>query len=85
MLKNLNLVLPYNTIFPFLQRSEMERIRTNKLFTYLSVMQYLLRAIGLSNMLSENLNRLLEHMPRLATIEDMGFPKDWEPFSVWCK
>lgn len=79
----IGLKFPKSTIYPFLNQSEISQIRDNKLFGYLSIILYLLQIISPGSSFKENLLSLLGSRPKLASLRDMGFPSNWETFSLW--
>ena len=79
----IGLQFPRSTTYPFLNRQEIEQLRDNKLFGYLSIILYLLQIISPDSSFKTNLLALLENCPRLVSVKDMGFPLDWKTFTLW--
>ncbi len=79
----MNMKLPYNTSPTFMNRDSLRIIKRNKLFPLLSGINYLLNGIDASNNFHDALVRLFDRKPRLLSLPDMGFPKDWERMPVW--
>lgn len=78
-----NMVLPYNTSRPFMDREGQTTTKRNKLFPLLSAIKFLLDAIDPSNDFKESLKMLLNNKPRLLSMRDMGFLRDWQQQPVW--
>lgn len=79
----IGLKFPYHTGYPFLNRNEVSNIRDNKLFSYLSVILYLLQIIRPNSTFRSELLTLLDSRPYLASLKDMGFPKGWDNYTLW--
>ena len=75
--------LPYNTIFPFIDRKSLSSIHTNKLFAILSCIQYIIKIISPDSDFKNTLIKTLSKGGNLLNIKDMGFPHHWQTFSVW--
>ncbi len=75
--------LPYNTQYPFMDRTAIGQIRTNKLFAVLSCVAYILDIISPGSDFKRNIKELLKFDCRLLNLKDMGFPKYWQSLSVW--
>lgn len=78
-----NMVLPYNTFRPFLNREGQTTTKRNKLFSILSAIKFLLDAIDPTNDFKQSLLELLANKPRLLSLRDMGFLNDWQCQPVW--
>ena len=78
-----SVTLPYNTLYPFIDRTAIGKIRTNKLFAALSCVAYILDIISPGSDFKKNIKELLESDCRLLDIKDMGFPKFWQSLFVW--
>lgn len=79
----INLQYPYRTTMPFLSRVESSKIRDNKIFGYLSIILYLSQFISPNSLFKNQLIDLLRNRPKLARLKDMGFPEDWESYTLW--
>lgn len=79
----ISLKLPYNTDAPFLSKEEAKKIRNNKLFSYLSIILYLLQIISPDSSFKDNLLSLVKNRPKLVELKDMGFPNQWQDFTLW--
>jgi len=75
--------LPYNTIFPFIDRTNINSIHRNKLFAALCCIQYISNIINPKNDFKSNLIKTIEEGGKLLNIKDMGFPQNWMNFGVW--
>jgi len=78
-----NVKLPYNTQYSFMDRCTINGLRANKLFSVISCVAYILNIISPGNEFKTNIKRLLKSNCRLLSIKDMGFPKDWQSLPVW--
>ncbi len=77
------LSFPRRTEYPFLLEKEVRSMRDNKLFAYLSVILYLLRIVGTDVPFAQELLNLLECRPNLVSLKEMGFPADWQQYTLW--
>lgn len=68
---------------PFLSEEEYKAIRNNKLFAYISVILYVLQIISPDSSFKANLLELLRGRPKLVKPKDMGFPEEWEKYTLW--
>ena len=75
--------LPYNTHFPFIDRNEISFIRKNKLFAILSSIQYIIKIISPESDFKNTLIKAISEGGKLLNIKDMGFPQNWQNFGVW--
>jgi abortive infection bacteriophage resistance protein len=75
--------LPYNTTFPFIDRTNITSIHKNKLFAVLSCIQYISNIINPQNDLKDNLIKIINNGGKLLNIKDMGFHQNWLNFGVW--
>jgi abortive infection bacteriophage resistance protein len=80
---HVELKLPYNTIFPFIDRATLNFIRTNKIFAVLSAIQYIVKIISPESNFKNNLIEIINNGGKLLKIKDMGFPNNWQSFGVW--
>ena len=78
-----HITLPYNTVFPFMDRKTARTIKQNKLFALLSCIKYLNDILSPQNDFKENLKGLLSQGGKLLEEKDMGFPTNWENLPVW--
>lgn len=78
-----SVTLPYNTLYPFMDRIIIREIRTNKLFATLSCVAYILDIISPGSDFRRNVKELLKSDCRLLDLKDMGFPKYWQSLPVW--
>ena len=68
-----SVILPYDTLYPFMNRAMIRQIRTNKLFAELSCIAYILDIISPGSSFKKNIKELLESDCRLLDLKDMGF------------
>lgn len=78
-----HITLPYNTVFPFMDRNTARTIKQNKLFALLSCIKYLNDILSPQNDFKANLKGLLSQGGKLLSEKDMGFPMNWESLPVW--
>ncbi len=78
-----SVILPYNTIYPFMDRATIQKIHTNKLFAQLSCIAYILDIISPGSDFKKRLKELLKSDCRLLDLKDMGFPANWQSLPVW--
>ena len=78
-----SVTLPYDTLFPFMDRTTIGQIHTNKLFAVLSCIAYILDIISPGSDFKKNIKELLKSDCRLLDLKDMGFPKYWQSLPVW--
>lgn len=79
----INVKLSYNTVYPFMDRTIIGQIRTNKLFAVLSCIAYILDIISPGSDFKKHIKELLKSDCRLLDLKDMGFPNYWESLPVW--
>ena len=78
-----NMILPYNTSRPFMDKDNSKTIKNNKLFSLLSCIKFLLDSIDSSNDFKSSLVCLLNREVHLLSVKEMGFPNNWEELPVW--
>ena len=78
-----SVTLPYNTLYPFMDRAAIGQIHTNKLFAVLSCIAYILDIISPDSNFKKNIKELLKSDCRLLGLKDMGFPEYWQSLPVW--
>lgn len=78
-----SVTLPYDTLHPFMDRTTIREIRTNKLFAVLSCIAYILDIIGPGSDFKSHIKELLKSDCRLLDLKDMGFPKYWQTLPIW--
>lgn len=78
-----NVSLPYNTVYSFMDRDTIGQIRTNKLFAVLSCIVYILDIISPGSDFKTHIKDLLKSDCRLLDLKDMGFPEYWQSLPVW--
>jgi abortive infection bacteriophage resistance protein len=75
--------LPYNTVYPFMDRDTIKTIHKNKIFSHLSCIKYLLDIIYPNNNFKEDFMEICNNGGKLYRIKDMGFPDNWRYIGVW--
>ncbi|MCD8207496.1 MAG: Abi family protein [Bacteroidales bacterium] len=78
-----NMVIPYGTSRPFMDRSSASSVRINKLFPLLCAIKFLMDSIDETNDFKASLIKLLNRPLRLLSLRNMGFPNNWELMPVW--
>lgn len=71
-------VLPYNTVSPFMNKHAISNIKQNKLFAILSCVKYILDIVSPQNDFKNNLKDVIGSGGKLLSLREMGFPADWE-------
>lgn len=77
------LMMPYNTTYPFMSRTDAETLKQNKLFALLTALKYIVDIISPDNNFKKNLLQLLSEHHSLLSLREMGFPKEWQTLPVW--
>jgi len=80
---HVELKMPYNTIYPFIDKNELSYIHTNKLFAILSCIQYIIKIINPEFDFRNSIIKIISEGGKLLDIKDMGFPHQWQTFGVW--
>ncbi len=77
------IILPYDTFRPFINKKTASTIKRNKIFPLLSAIKFLLDSIDKENSFKDDLLCLLSRELRLRSLKEMGFPENWLAFPVW--
>ena len=77
------ILLPYNTVSPFIDRVTIPTVKQNKLFAYLCCVKYILDIISPDNDFQKKLLALIDDGGNLLSLKEMGFPDNWKFLSVW--
>jgi abortive infection bacteriophage resistance protein len=80
---HVELKMPYNTKFPFIDRQNLNKIYKNKIFAALCCIQYIIRIISPQSNFKNNLFETIDNGGNLLNFKDMGFPQGWRNFGVW--
>ncbi|MDR3095176.1 MAG: Abi family protein [Bacteroidales bacterium] len=80
---HVELKMPYNTKFPFIDKQDLNKIFKNKIFSILCCLQYINKIISPQSDFRNNLLEMIENGGKLVKTKDMGFPENWESFGVW--
>lgn len=75
--------LSYDTLYPFMDKTVIKQIHTNKLFAVLSCIAYILDIISPGSDFKRNIKELLKSDCRLLDLKDMGFPQYWQSLPIW--
>ncbi len=78
-----NILLPTNADYLFLDRDTISKVKRNKLFAYLCCIKYILDIISPNNSFHKNLKELIANGGKLLSLKDMGFPENWNYLGVW--
>ena len=78
-----NLLLPYNTTYPFIDRDTIRETKVNKSFALLSCIKYISDIISPANDFKKNFLSILGDGGKLLILKDMGFPENWKYLNVW--
>ena len=79
----IQLILPHNTVSPFMDKDTIKKTRNNKIFALLSCIKYISDIISPTNGFKDNFMSISSQGGNLLNYEDMGFPPDWETLHVW--
>lgn len=78
-----NMLLPTNADYTFLDRNTIATTKRNKLFAYLCCIKYILDIVSPDNDFYSNLLTLIDHGGPLLSLRDMGFPDNWKHLGFW--
>ena len=78
-----NMLLPTNADYPFLDRNTIATTKRNKLFAYLCCIKYILDIVSPDNNFYANLQGLIAQGGSLLSLKDMGFPDNWRSIGIW--
>lgn len=78
-----NVIFPYNTSFPFMNRESITLVRTNKLFAILCCIKYILDIISPQSDFKNNFVDIQKNAGSLLRMKDMGFVDNWKYLGVW--
>lgn len=79
----INIILPYNTPRPFMDWVTISSIRTNKIFAVLSCIKYISNMISPDSGLRQTFFSIVGDGGKLLSLQEMGFPPNWEKIGVW--
>lgn len=81
---NVLIIMPYcKTTHPFMPKNDSKSIRQNKLFAVLSALKYIMDVIQPGNTFNQDVRELIKQMPKLVTLQEMGFPERWQQLPIW--
>lgn len=78
-----NLQMPTNVDFPFLDKRTLKSLHPNKVFTVLCCIKYISNIISPNSDLKRNILAIIGNGGRLLNLQEMGFPKNWTFLDVW--
>ena len=79
----INIQMPTNVDFPFLDRNALRSIHPNKVFTVLCCIKYISNIISPDSDLKRNILSIIGDGGNLLNLQEMGFPKNWKFLDVW--
>lgn len=79
----INIQMPTNVDFPFLDRNALRSIHPNKVFTVLCCIKYISNIISPDSDLKRNILSIIGDDGNLLNLQEMGFPKNWKFLDVW--
>lgn len=79
----INIQMPTQTNFSFLDRQTLSSLHTNKVFAVLCCIKYISNIISPGSNLKQNILSIIEEGGNLLNLQEMGFPKNWEFLDVW--
>ena len=79
----INIQMPTNVDYPFLDRQTLKLLHPNKIFTVLCCIKYITNIISPESSLKQNICSIIQDGGKLLNLQEMGFPKNWEPLDVW--
>jgi abortive infection bacteriophage resistance protein len=80
---HVELKMPYNTMFPFIDKQNLDKIYKNKIFAALCCIQYIIKIISPQSNFKNNLFEIIDNGGNLLNLKDMGFLQGWKNFGVW--
>ncbi len=78
-----NMLLPTNADYPFLDRNTIATTKRNKLFAYLCCIKYILDIVSPEHNFYMNFQKLIAEGGSLLSLRDMGFPDNWRGLGIW--
>lgn len=79
----INIQLPTNVDYPFVERATLRALHPNKIFTVLSCIKYISNIISPDSDLKRNILSIIGDGGNLVSLEEMGFPPNWKLLGVW--
>ena len=79
----INIQMPTQTNFPFLDEQTRISLHINKVFTVLCCIRYISNIISPGSNLKQNILSIIKEGGNLLNLQEMGFPKNWEFLDVW--
>ena len=79
----INIQMPTNADFPFLDRKTLRELHPNKVFTVLCCIKYISNIISPGSDLKRNILSIIGDGGNLLNLQEMGFPKNWKFLDVW--
>ena len=79
----INIQMPTNTDYPFLDRSTLRSVHSNKIFAALCCIKYISNMISPDSDLKNNLFSIISQGGKLLNLQEMGFPINWDRLDLW--
>ncbi|MDE5787791.1 MAG: Abi family protein [Bacteroidaceae bacterium] len=79
----INLQMPKNTDYPFLDEQTIKVLHPNKIFAVLCCIKYISNIISPDSDLKRNILSIIGDGGNLLNLQEMGFPKSWKFLDVW--
>lgn len=79
----INIQMPTQTYFPFIDKRTCVSLHTNKVFAVLCCIKYISNIISPESDLKQNILSIIEEGGTLLNLREMGFPKNWKTLAVW--
>ncbi len=79
----INVVLPYNTAKPFMDKGTIKKIHSNKIFAVMCCIKYISNTISPNSDLKRHFLSIIGDGGNLLNLQEMGFPANWKFLDVW--
>ena len=79
----INIQMPTNVDYPFLDCRTQRTIHPNKVFTVLCCIKYISNVISPDSDLKRNILSIIGDGGNLLKLNEMGFPRNWKFLDVW--